>query len=233
MLTLKDWFFTESMGGGYILQGYVYGHYRLGDGDFIHTSTIKSICRTGGGEYLAVTRSGSPYHLKESEMEESRKEDTQEILSQQIGESLPEVREIETAFEEKEKRGKRVLAETRQRMENGDLYLAVDEHSMHIIKAYFKWEDKIYIIKPSVHVGMFQDSVLITDYRHGEVDFRYFPDMDMRPYHWSDGLESIYVHNMGPDDFYFRRTEERILCPAFEATRIMKKQHQDDGFAEI
>lgn len=46
----------------------------------------------------------------------------------------------------------------------------------HVIRSLFRGTGGTPVnVKPFVHVGMFQDSVLITDWESRTVDFRYFP----------------------------------------------------------
>lgn len=101
-----------------------------------------------------------------------------------------------------------------------DMENKFDEHLIAIAK---KYEDCIYIelsninigdklayniggytgiIKPSVHVGMFQDSVLYMQYQQDEktpgLDFRYFPkgfsDV-VETYSWSDNILNVVIKN--------------------------------------
>ena len=64
---------------------------------------------------------------------------------------------------------------------------------------------------------------------HGQVDFRYFPNVNMQPYHWSDGLESVYIHNIDTYDFMFQGTKEDILCAQGNVTKIEKDNYTGEG----
>lgn len=102
----------------------------------------------------------------------------------------------------------------------------------HLIAMAKKYEDCIYmelsninrgdklayniggctgVIKPSVHVGMFQDSVLYMQYEENEktpgLDFRYFPKglfLDMvETYSWSDNILNVVIKNDTTKTIYF------------------------------
>ena len=93
----------------------------------------------------------------------------------------------------------------------------------------YKHEGQVYEIPEKVHVGMFQDSVLITDWEHGNVDFRFFPNYQMEPYHWSDGLEKIHIHNLDTREFYFKGTDGAICMKAGEITVVEKSAYRGEG----
>lgn len=85
-------------------------------------------------------------------------------------------------------------------------------------------------VKPFVHVGMFQDSVLITDREGGTVDFRYFPmERGMEPYHISDGLQTIKVRNLGERAVYFGKRGHEVVCPPGVITAIPSAEHDCEG----
>ena len=137
--------------------------------------------------------SGSLYQLLTEEMNTELTEETKEKLSQfeivdgaAMKEKLDEVKE---ALEKKQKLVGEAENTAKDNMDEDGLYLIM-EH-MHVVKAILKKDTAFREIHASVHVGMFQDSVLITDWMEGEVDFRYFPNHMMEPYHWSDGLLSL------------------------------------------
>ena len=113
-----------------------------------------------------------------------------------------------------------------QSMNNNELYIELDD-SMEVLKAIAKWDNEVYEIKPAVHVGMNVDSVLLIDWGHNNVDFRYFLKWEMEPYIWSDGLKNIYIHNIGKYEttIFFRELEKRISCEAGAITKISKDEY--------
>ena len=235
MLTLKDWCLQEYADGVLIAHGNVWGHYRLADGDSIHTSRIVKIYLLEENMYVLETFSGSMYELYESEMAEKYAQETRDILAKVelhtdalLAEKLKSAREdFDKRREVRENILKNAEDYVRANVNNQELYLV--QEGMHVLKALFKHEDKISEIPERVHVGMFQDSVLIIDWREGNVDFRFFPNAKMEPYQWSDGLEKIHIHNIGQSDFFFSGTGEDILCKKDAITTISNEVYRGEG----
>lgn len=236
MLTLKNWDIRKTRGGHLYANGNVYGHYRLEDEDFIHTSNIERIYRLEGNRYIFETRSGSLYQLEEAEMDSKRSEKTKELMSEMeiIDNDTSIIARVnksgEEFFEKKQAREstlENAINWSEQNMNNIELYLVMDK--MYVLKAVAKCENSVYEIIPSDHIGMFQDSVLVTDWEYGNVDFRYFPNALMEPYHWSDGLNNIYINNIGSIDIVFKGTDEEIVCEIGKITKIGKHVYRGEG----
>ena len=74
--------------------------------------------------------------------------------------------------------------------------------------------DAVGIVKPGVHIGMFQDSVLYMKYATEEdpsaLDFRYFPkgfgDV-METYNWSDNIKQAVIKNQRGHSLIFNHEE--------------------------
>lgn len=100
-----------------------------------------------------------------------------------------------------------------------------------VIRAVFRAADGAPVsVKPTVHVGMFQDSVLITDWEGGTVDFRYFPRGGrMEPYHVSDGLRTVKVRNLGERAVYFGKAAREAVCPPGKIAAVPAAEHDDEG----
>ena len=88
------------------------------------------------------------------------------------------------------------------------------------------------IVKPSVHSGMFQDSILYMQYATEEnnncsLDFRYFPkglgDV-METYSWSDNIKQAIIKNECNHIIYFNKTE---LTPG--ETKVFTPQSHRQG----
>lgn len=65
-------------------------------------------------------------------------------------------------------------------------------------KLAFNINGKTGIINPSVHVGMFDDTVLYTNDENEEdgIDFRYYVGFkDITPYSWTENIEHVVIHN--------------------------------------
>ena len=61
------------------------------------------------------------------------------------------------------------------------------------LRAFFMTNEKeLKEIPITIHVGMFQDSVLITDFKNNNVDFRFFFNAyEIRPYSWDEEIKTI------------------------------------------
>ncbi len=231
MYTLKNWCLGKAMDGGLYAHGTVFGHHRLSDGDSIYTSKIEKIYLRAKGEYVMETHSGSLYHLLAEEMSPKEEKETKEKLATfefaDGTEMMQELAEAEAVLNEKKKMIDNCEETARMHMDEDGLYLIMEY--MHVVKAIFKKGEKYREIFAYVHVGMFQDSVLLTDWEEGEVDFRYFPNSMMEPYHWSDGLANIYIHNVGRRNIVFEGTKRNIECKANEVTKISKCEYRGEG----
>lgn len=231
MYILKNWYLKECFDGEIYANGTVLGHHRLEDGEFIHTSKIENIYLCGDSEYVIETHSGSLYQLLTNEINAEMIEETKEKLGQLeildgaiMKEKLDKVKE---ALEKKQKLVGAAENTAKDNMDEEGLYLIM-EH-MHVVKAILKKDTDFREMHASVHVGMFQNSVLITDCMEGEVDFRYFPNHMMEPYHWSDGLNCVYIHNIGNRSIIFKGTRPNIECKPFEVRKIRKDEYRGEG----
>lgn len=230
MLSLKNWYLKLNAIGMF-LSGDVFGHYRLEDGDFINTSTIKEVYLLEKKKYVFETYSGSCYQLAEEDMDKEHLEQTKAFMEKiEIiqSETLSEKIEKGNALLEKkrkirEKALENAMTWSQKYMKNQELYLIVD--GIKILKAVVKYEDSVYEIEPSVHVGMIQDSVLICDMEHGNVDFRYFPRNRIETYRWSKNLECIYLHNIGDGYILFNGFSDSIDCEKNQITKIERDKY--------
>ena len=234
MLELKQWSLKKREKDGiFYANGNVYGHYRLSDGDYIHTSYIVNGYLLEKGVYVFETYSGSLYQLSESEMNAALSENTKRILEKVEWKKADDIRErLDHANNEFEKRVREDVVNNAKdwaeaNLGNGELYLIME--SMKVLKALYKVEEQTYEISVKVHSGMFQDSVLITDWENGNVDFRFFPNFQMEPYHWSDGLEKLHIYNIALKSFGFKGTDSEILCEAGKITTVNKTAYRGEG----
>ena len=91
------------------------------------------------------------------------------------------------------------------------IYIEVSKISSGDNLAYHLGDD-CGIVKPYIHVGMFQDSVLYMKYRQDEedtaLDFRYFPKGTlMETYSWSDNIKQAVIKNMKGYSIFFNEQE--------------------------
>ncbi len=102
------------------------------------------------------------------------------------------IRKIQEKYpEEKEEIVKERLV---NQLINGDLYLEVNSNGFEGV--YFKYNDKVFRLRCSVHSGMFSNSHLyklsgVVDFRHYEFRCRY-----VRTYHFSNTIKRMVVNNI-------------------------------------
>ena len=236
---LYDWFFTPHKDFA-VAEGIVYGHpkSRLPDGMSIHTSPIQEIAEDEGGLVLA-TRSGTLYVLRREEISPICGENAASHPDwiRDIGKETASVLEqfgisggfMEDCLRARREADARLREEEERETGPGELLLTTVGNS--VIRSLFRTADGTPVsVKPSIHLGMFQDSVLITDWEDRAVDFRYFPmEGRMEPYHISDGLRIIKVRNLGERAVYFGKTGREAVCPPGEITAIPAGEHDDEG----
>lgn len=208
---LEKWY-LDFYGMDVMAWGYCFGHPRLADGTFIHTSIIMEAgFDEKSGVFCMRTMSGNQYELELGCI------DIQPEMIGKTGECLEKLN-IPTGCLDgaevlvKEKEGKE-LAEADGLTEDGDLFLQVAGNN--VVKAFFKHGGRLYPLRVQCHVGMFQDSVLLIE--HGIVDYRYFPEpFGMRTYHMSDTIKRLAVGNIGSckacldGKVYFPGTVEKV-----------------------
>ena len=223
MYRLLHWGFSEYQ-DAILAWGYVFGHDRLPDNKYIHTSKIqKMVCRKE--QVLLVTLSGSYYELRWEEMNLNELKNTYDIWKRHYpAVTFPfDWRKLEEKIQQKRK------AEAAEILSENELLLVMVEVSAFY--AYLKnSQGQVRQIPIDIHVGTFQDSYLVTDWKKREVDFRYFDKLfGIKPYHWSDGLQGLKIKNVGTSEITFYGSERMILCKAGEVTCIKKKEYSGEG----
>lgn len=208
-------------GGQVVAGGYVREHPRIDEGIFVNTSTVKE-AGMEGDELHFHTISGSHYRLSLADLDGERLDGTKAAL-----ESLRvtlDVDRCKALMCEKEKKTAEWLSGV---LKPCELYvrLLCDESVTHAY--YMDAGGKIAKADVDYHVGTFQDSILIRVY--GQCDFRFFPKgISIEPYHWSDGLRAVRIHNIC-EDFDFIGTSGRITCKGGEVTAIESKEYTGEG----
>lgn len=123
---------------------------------------------------------------------------------------------------EKENKEKERLCNIVREYENS-VYIEVSQISIGNVLAYH-FGHCIGVLKPGIHVGMFQDSILYVKtgkHEEGECsfDFRYFPKGGtMETYIWSDNIERVIIKN---EKKCFIKFNDEIIEP--QETRIFMK----------
>ena len=236
---LYDWY-LDFYKDAVLAHGIVYGHpgSRLPDGTFIHTSAVQEMAAEEGGLVLR-TRSGSRYFLRPEEIDPICGEDaaSHPAMIRDIGKETASVLAlfgisggfVEDCVQARRGADARRREEEELLTEPGELLLTTI--GTGAIRSLFRTADGTPVsVKPFVHVGMLQDSVLITDWEGRAVDFRYFPmERGMEPYHISDGLKTIKVRNLGERAVYFGKTGREVVCPPGEITAIPAAEHDCEG----
>ena len=231
MYTLKNWYLEKLPTGNMLIWGTVYGHHRLKDDSFIHTSCVIKNYKLSENEYVMVTFSGSLYHLLTDEMDPEEELDTRELLlSSEISndaEMEQTLSQAEIALAEKKRIVDDCEKTAKKNMDEDGLYLIMD-HS-RLVKAVLKRGSLFQEIEASIHVGMLMDSVLIVDWKLGNVDFRYYLTHPIKPYHWSDGLPNVYIHNINHRPVIFKGTKKDISCAGNAVTKIAHTEFTGEG----
>ena len=191
-MRLKNWYLT-SFSNVCIMHGVVDNHPNLGAGVFINTSPCKQACLDEKNKTLTIlTASGSTYIMSYDDIS---------TLSEELENtraSLPKLN-ISSVFVDKAvvlaKKKEEIVKESLvNQLINGDLYLEVNSNGFEGV--YFKYNDKVFRLRCSVHSGMFSNSHLyklsgVVDFRHYEFRCRY-----VTTYHFSDTIKRMVVNNI-------------------------------------
>ena len=227
MIYLTKWEINEAIGKNenfYYANGIVSGHPRLVDGTYIHTSKVVSITFYETDNKLIMrTYSGSEYEMNLADICLDNYKSTAKWLKK-FDVKLPSYDECKSLADRIESE---VIKSMNKILKDGELYLKMK--GVFVQKAYWK-KTEIRTIDVREHIGMFQDSYLVTDWEKHEVDFRYFDELfGIRPYHFSDGLNAILIDNIGSSEFGFTSGEYHVSCKPGEITRIESEHFNGEG----
>lgn len=222
MIKLSDWYFT--MGNHAHAHGVVACHPRLADGTSITTSAIEKV-KLEKDRLVVLTHSLNSYEMKLEDINMNTFDTTVEVLKD-LGVSGVE-KDVCQKLAEASKVN--LMEKVDKILRNSELYLQMA--GIYTKHAFFKNNlGEVREVGVSVHIGTFTDSYLVTDWNKGEVDFRYFDKgMAIEPYHWSDGLEAVYIENIGDTDLLYKCRGKHIYCKADEVTRIDKEDKGQEG----
>lgn len=223
MPTLWNWYLEEDE-GGILAHGIVSGHTKLPDGLHIHTSRLEKVW-VEGERLVLNTVSGSEYVLEPEGISPRFGGETAVGLAHfGVGAEF-----TERCLRLRAERDEGEEAELLRTLAPGELLIEIV--GINALRAWFRADgDNVVGLKPDVHLGMFQDSILLWDREGGSVDFRYFPKGDrMEPYHVSDGLKIIKIRNLGGTDVRFGHSDSEVICPAGETTAIPAADHDREG----
>ena len=231
MIKLTEWHFVkrqfkERREGYFIAEGFVTNHPKLQDGIYIHTSIIQKLEMDAKNNRLLMhTYSQNIYELLLADMNVQNFENIQECLQcfNVPAFSLSDCRKMK---DENEKALNRMVNEI---LQQNEFYLQMS--GVFVQKAFFKnCSNELREMTVYAHIGMYQDSYIIADFTKGEVDFRYWDGANsIKPYHWSDGLETILINNKGSKDIDFVGSKRIIICKVGDITRIESKEYCGEG----
>jgi len=224
MPTLYHWRLAPYDGKDVLAHGLVTGHPKLPNGLYCHTSPIQA-ARLEDDALTLETFSGSRYVLRPEAMAPNRLEETAAGL-EKLG--------LAPGLAERWAQARREADELRRARQTEELApgeLLLEVVGTNTFAAFFRSAPgELVEVEPDIHVGMFQDSVLVTDWEGGTVDFRYFPKGDrLEPYHISDGLTAIRLSNLGSVAVTFGGQGREVLCPAGEVTFLSAAEHEAEG----
>lgn len=215
-------------GDGVRAHGLVSAHPKFSsrNGLDIHTAQVMR-AEVSQGVLRLNTASGSVYDLMPQEIEPNaeRREETAECLATfHIGADF-----VERCLRAREEADRRAKEEEPGLIGPGELLLVTV--GLHALRGLFRAADgTLTVVEPTVHLGMVEDSILVTDWSGGAVDFRYFPRNNcIEPYHISDGLETIKVKNLGGQSAGFGKEKKAVSCPPGEVTVIPARDHDEEG----
>lgn len=226
MFTLKNWHVSAEAGGVITEYGECFDNPRFYQGYYVRTSPVLRITANDENKCLYLyTCSSSCYRVEYAEASKELLEDTMWALQSH-------------KIEFDEENWRRFICEKEEDVKSrlsgvlapDGLYVKMIG-GWGVLCAYFKAADGSVVSVPvSVHTSAFStDSILVSDWGNGLCDFRIFPyGAEIVPYHWSDGLGSVSIENIG-DDFIFRGSNRDILCKHGEVTTIKSEDYWGEG----
>ena len=205
MYRLLNWYFKNYPGIGMIAKGNVIDNPKFYNGEIIKTSKIEEIdLDDKNKEFTFITYSGSLYTAKYDDVNVEFIEYVEEGLKNfNIDKEKLEV------FRNTYKLAKDKLMDYVSSILNpNELY--IEMAGVMAQKAFFMTNEKeLKEIQIGIHLGMFQDSVLITDFKNNNVDFRFFFNAyEIRTYSWNEELKTIKIYNFGPDIIFSHEDKE-------------------------
>ena len=215
MYRLINWFFIGNDRGNIIAVGNVIDNPKFYSGKTIHTSIIESVSIDDKKrQFIIKTYSGSLYIAKYKDVCIECIEDIEECLR-----NFKITKENLKGFENTYKGEKDRLKDYVSSILNpNELY--IEMAGVSALRAFFMTNEKeLKEIQIAKHLGMFQDSVLITDFENN-VDFRFFfnPN-EIRTYSWNEELKAIKIYNFG-HDINFRHEDKVVQVKSNELTVI-------------
>lgn len=215
---LKNWYF-EKQDQKYRMWGNAYGNEKFPEGQWIHTSVIKSISTERG--MLIIHTENSSYMAKFCEHQELDKRVLRQALRDYIWPDDKEIYEkINYAVRRKERNGKKIPDP-----ETSPTY-AILTFSSDILNGFVSLDLKrknktMHRVSYDLHKGMFQDYIEVSDYEL-DYNFRFFSfsrnAFQFDP--WPEKFSPVFIRNIGKDVIYASTVYGDFEVPPGETTII-------------
>lgn len=197
MYILLNWFLKNIPNIGIIAIGNVINNPKFPSGENIFTSKIKKVSIDNENkQFIFITNSGSNYIAKFSEINIKLFKDMKDNF-----EKLDIPAKYLNICQETYNNNKHKFINYIYKILNpNELYIKIA--STVFINAFFMTNTReIKEIPIKIHLGMFEDSILITDFHSNYVDIRFWKTNcnTISPYTWSKNLNSIKIYNIGDD----------------------------------
>lgn len=215
MYRLLNWFFIWNDRGNIIAVGNVIDNPKFYSGKTIHTSIIESVSIDDKKrQFIIKTYSGSVYIAKYKDVCIECIEDIEECL-RNFKITKENLKGFENTYKGEKDRVKDYVSSI---LNPNELY--IEMAGTRALKAFFMTNEReLKEIPITIHVGMFQDSVLITDFENN-VDFRFFFTLyGIRTYSWNEELKTIKIYNFG-HDINFSHEDKEVQVKRNELTVI-------------
>lgn len=216
MYRLLNWFFIGNDRGNIIAIGNVIDNPKFYSGKTIHTNIIESVSIDDKKrQFIIKTYSGSLYIAKYKDVCIECIEDIEECL-RNFKITKENLKVFENTYKGEKDRVKDYVSSI---LNPNELY--IEMAGTRALKAFFMTNEReLKEIPITIHVGMFQDSVLITDFKNNNVDFRFFFNAyEIRPYSWDEEIKVIKIYNFG-DDINFSYEDKEVQVKRNELTVI-------------
>lgn len=219
MYMLLNWSLRDVPGVGVILTGNVINNIKFYNGQNITTSKIKEVCIDGENkQFNFITHSGSNYIAKFEDININLINGI-EYMFNLINISKDYVDICKKLYKDKEDRLKKYVREI---LKPNELYIEII--GIVFKKAFFMTDKReIKEIPIRVHIGTFQDSVLITDFNNNSIDIRFWDinNNAICSYQWNEELKSIKIYNLG-NDITYETNEVNIIIKQNKLTEIKR-----------
>lgn len=215
MYRLLNWFFIGNDRGNIIAIGNVIDNPKFYSGKTIHTNIIESVSIDDKKrQFIIKTYSGSLYIAKYKDVCIECIEDIEECL-RNFKITKENLKVFENTYKGEKDRVKDYVSSI---LNPNELY--IEMAGTRALKAFFMTNEReLKEIPITIHVGMFQDSVLITDFENN-VDFRFFFTLyGIRTYSWNEELKTIKIYNFG-HDINFSHEDKEVQVKRNELTVI-------------